>query len=94
MKLIKGENLTTDQLIQVKAAFIHRWTTENLAQTKRLLDNYGFEYPRIEPNTDEKFIKKHAFWFKDNGDLASKPRFAEPVYMADDKEYIKSVRGK
>jgi len=76
-KLIKGENLTLNQIKQVKAAFVHRPTTEN-NYPKR--NPYGIKIPAV---SDEQWVKEHAFYIDANGSLASKPNYCEPFYLAD-----------
>ncbi len=76
--LIKGENLTEEQIKIVKNAYIHRLTTEN-------------GYPEINPCqatieaiSDKQWIKEHAFYFIKDGSRLSKNRsYCEPAYMAD-----------
>jgi|WetSurMetagenome_2_1015567.scaffolds.fasta_scaffold67837_5 hypothetical protein len=67
MKCIRGDNLNESQLEQVKAAFVFRFTAIGK-------DKY---YP-----TESAWIKLHAFYFKKNGQLASKPNHCVPHYMA------------
>lgn len=77
MKLIKGNQLNEAQKRHVKAAFVHRLTKEN---------GYPARNPckaRVPAISDEQWIAKHAFWFKDNGEPTMARIHAEPVYMAD-----------
>lgn len=72
MKLIKGSELTTQQLRMVKAAFVHRNTVEE-------------PFPAAGgsgADTDEQWIKAHSFYITKTGELASK-RAAQPEWLAD-----------
>lgn len=77
MKLTLGTKLTQSQVQQVKRAFVHRPTTENGYPQR---NRYGLSIPAI---SDAQWIAEHAFYIKDDGNLADKPRFAEPFYLAD-----------
>lgn len=97
-KLIKGQDLNSDQRRQVLAAYVHRWTFENAKQT------YSGQCPgcvqRSGPNdeesikdwhayhkpleTDDVWLKDHAFYFVSDGSrLDYKHDHCEPSYMAD-----------
>lgn len=77
-KLIKGEQLSSDQKKMVLAAFVMRNTKENEANSKK-------SNPTAKiTQTDEEWIKDHAFWFKDDGKtLSGRKKHAEPAYLAD-----------
>lgn len=76
-KLIKGENLTTQQIKQVKAAFVHRPTTENNYPNR---NPYGLRIPAVN---DSQWLREHAFYINVDGSLANKPNYCEPFYLAD-----------
>jgi hypothetical protein len=78
-KLVKGKDLTPAQVSQVKAAFLYRLTVEN-GYPKR--NPVGATVPAI---TDGEWLEKHAFFIRKDGNLASKPAFCEPAYMADEE---------
>lgn len=78
-KLVKGTDLTDAQKAQVKNAFGYRWTVENLPRAKQWHGNVA---PIIEPINDEQWLKDHAFYIRQDGQLATIPRHCEPVYMA------------
>lgn len=76
-QLVKGENLTADQIKQVKATFVYRLTVEN-------------GYPQRNPCKasvpairDAQWLREHAFYINRDGKLASKPRHCEPVCLAE-----------
>lgn len=76
-KLIKGENLTPDQVKQVKAAFVHRPTVENNYPKRNV---YQLRIPAVE---DSQWLREHAFYFCKDGTLAAKPNYCEPYFMAE-----------
>lgn len=80
-QLVKGKQLTPEQVKQVKAAFVYRWTIENLPRAKQLMESVG--HPTIEPVSDAQFINEHAFYFRKDGKLASCPHHCEPVFLAE-----------
>lgn len=69
-KLIKGENLTPDQIRQVKVAFVHRLTVENGYPQKNPTGAW------VEPITDAQWLKGYAFYFRKDGKLASRLEMA------------------
>jgi hypothetical protein len=80
--LIKGANLTANQIKLVKAAFIYRWTTENGQRESAWANSEG--KPTIPLQSDDEWIKEHAFYFvKDGSRLMLNKHHAEPHYMAD-----------
>lgn len=77
-RLVKGENLSSAQVKQVKAVFVHRLTTENGYPQR---NPCGATVPAI---SDEQWIKEHAFYIRSSdGRLADKPNHCEPVFMAE-----------
>lgn len=76
-KLIVGDQLTPNQIKQVKAAFVHRATIET-GYPKR--NPYGLRIPAV---SDSQWLKEHAFYIKADGNLASKPNYCEPFYLAE-----------
>ena len=77
MKLIKGENLTVEQIKEVKRRFVHRLTFENGCPKR---NTCKATIPYIH---DDQWIREHAFYVKSNGDLSNKPNHCEPHYLAD-----------
>jgi len=78
-KLVKGRDLTPEQIVEVKRAFIYRLTWEN---------RYPDENPcgaTVDPITDEEWISKHAFYITKAGKLSNAPgeNHCEPVFMAE-----------
>jgi len=79
-KLIKGENLSPEQIKEVKAAFINRFTSDfrpqwaNREDCKTCVPTH---------RSDEEWIIDHAFYFRKDGSLASTHRHCVPVYMAE-----------
>ena len=72
MRLIKGEHLTAKQVNEVKRRFVHRHTGEHYYQyTPKLYE------------TDQEWIKNHAFYIRNDGKLSNQHNHCEPHYMAD-----------
>jgi len=78
-KLIKGENLTPKQAQEVKSAFGYRWTIQNESRARNW--NRAGGSPSIPLIDDEQWLKEHAFYFRKDGKLATRPRHYVPVYM-------------
>ena len=77
-RLVKGENLSSAQIKQVKAAFVYRLTIENGYPQR---NPCGATVPAV---SDAQWIKEHAFYIRSSdGQLADKPAYCEPVSMAD-----------
>ena len=77
MKLIKGNNLTTTQKMQVLRMFRMRLTIEN-------------NYPRVNPCgatiapiTDKQWLTDNSFYICNNGNLSSRHTHCEPAFLAD-----------
>lgn len=84
-KLIKGDNLTTEQRKQVLNAYIYRGlkTTHKRDHVYR-----NIEKPRIPLCTDQEWLHSHAFWFLTDGSrLSAKHHHAEPAFMADEDKH-------
>lgn len=78
--LIKGEHLTRAQRDEVKRAFIYRWNKDN---PMRQVVYSRIDKPKIPLQSDEQWIKEHAFHFvKDGSRLMFNRRFCVPAYMA------------
>ena len=77
--LIKGSKLNTNQIAQVKAAFIYRWTFENTQREAVYRKLSGA--PTMPLQHDSEWITAHAFHFINDGSrLAFNRHFAEPNY--------------
>lgn len=95
-KLIRGGDLTSEQIKQVQNAFIYRWTTEN----KRRGEVYhcdkcdvqnnpyvnessaeGHHHPTIPLQSDAQWMGEHAFAFTNAGKLLPRGH-AVPAYLA------------
>lgn len=78
-KLVKGRDLTPDQVSQVKRAFIYRLTVEN-GYPKR--NPTGASVPAV---TDAQWIDDHAFYITKEGKLsrARGENHCEPAFMAE-----------
>ena len=68
MQLVKGADLSPMQKRQVLSAFVYR----------HLAIGEGKHYA-----SEEAWVNDHAFYFTKRGDLANRPKFAEPAFMAD-----------
>ena len=86
-KLVKGQDLTPEQVRAVKAAFTYRWTKENLVHVVSTYVRKGISVPTMLPVTDEQWLNDHAFYIRQDGTLADIPKHCEPAYMADDKYF-------
>jgi hypothetical protein len=81
--LIKGQDLNYRQRQEVLSAFLYRWTTGN-KNREALYADLGHRPPTIPLQTDDEWLKEHAFHFvKDGSRLMFNRHHAEPVYMAD-----------
>ena len=83
MKLIKGTNLSQEQVRQVKAAFMYRLTAENEPRVRSTYSRMGWDFSVVKLSTDEKWLQETAFYFRNYGTLANKPHHSEPAWMAD-----------
>ena len=85
-KLIKGKDLNDNQKKLVLAAYIYRNTKENTHPAKK---RTGATAPE---ETDEQFLKTHAFYFVNDGSrLSGKKGYCEPVYEAKDYKTLSNV---
>lgn len=79
--LIKGTSLSYSQRRQVLAAFLYRWTADNLrriaAWSKAFPDKK--DWPRIPLISDEEWLGRYSFYFTRTGQLSSRKPYAEPV---------------
>lgn len=84
-ELVKGEDLTPAQRAQVLEAYIYRWTNENEGVESRFPGGQG---PTMDKQSDEDWIKEHAFRFTNDGRLMGS---AQPVYLASRRLGIASI---
>jgi hypothetical protein len=68
MKLIKGENLTRQQVTEVKARYVNRFLA--IGDGKYYRD-------------EESWIKDHAFHVRKDGKLSNRHHRCEPAFMGD-----------
>lgn len=80
MKPTKGENLTPEQIKQVKSAYGYRWTIQNENRARMWIGN---SVPTMSLIEDEQWIKEHAFYFRKDGKLSKNHNHCVPVWMAD-----------
>lgn len=97
--LVAGTDLTPEMRKQVQRAFIYRWTYDNprraevyhcdkcdVANDPFVNDKSaeGHQHPTIPMISDDQWIREHAFYFTNDGRLATRgdQRFAEPAYLA------------
>jgi hypothetical protein len=95
-KLVRGDQLAPDEIKQVKDAFIYRWTSDNerrgdvyhCDKCDVQKDPYvnttsaeGHQHPTIPLQTDEQWLREHAFYFTNAGKLLPR-RHAVPAYLA------------
>lgn len=98
--LIRGDQLTPDELRQVKNFFIYRWTTDNKKRGEvypcdkcdvrnnpyvNEVSAEGHQHPTIPLQSDEEWLNDHAFWFTNAGKLLPN-RHAQPAYLAPEPE--------
>jgi hypothetical protein len=94
-KLIRGDQLTPDMIKQVQDAFIYRWTTDNKRRGEvyhcdkcdvrnnpyvNTNSAEGHQHPTIPLQTDDEWLKEHAFSFTNAGRLQPR-RHAQPAYL-------------
>jgi hypothetical protein len=82
MKLTRGQYLTHEQRNMVKATFVYRWTHEN-RHADAVYAKLGA--PTMPKESDEDWIIGHAFYIRKDGQLAKRPGYAEPVYLASEE---------
>lgn len=63
MHLVSGEQLTPEQVEQVKAMFPYRYTVDNERSNSNVHRSYARE-------TDAKWISRHLFWVRKDGGIA------------------------
>ena len=76
MMLIRGDKLNAVQKRQVLRAFVHRLTYEN-----------AYRAPCRYPQTDQQWLREHAFYFRNDGMLSISRRYAMPASLGELKEY-------
>lgn len=83
MKLIKGNELSGAVCTDVLRSFVHRMTKENIKQqpamAKRAFD-HGYKMPII---SDTDWLKDHAFYVTNAGNLSCRHNHCEPAFMTD-----------
>ena len=78
--LITGDKLNPRQRALVLNAFGYRWTVENHERARYW---HGANAPTMQPQTDEIWLREHAFHFiVDGSRLMFNRRHAEPAFMA------------
>jgi hypothetical protein len=81
--LIRGDRLTPRQRRLALAAFTYRWTHEN-PHRQRVWSAVKAGQPTIPLQTDDQWLREHAFHFvKDGSRLSDQHRFCVPHYLAD-----------
>ncbi|MBI3864889.1 MAG: hypothetical protein HY290_23685 [Planctomycetia bacterium] len=81
--LIRGAELNIRQRVLVLSAFSYRWTHENPSR-KSVWSRVRSGMPLIPLQTDEQWLREHAFHFvRDGSRLSARHRFCEPHYVAD-----------
>jgi hypothetical protein len=95
-KLLRGDQLTPEMVKQVERAFVYRWTVDNKRRgdvyhcdkcdVKN--DPYvgtpsaeGHQHPTIPLQTDDEWLKEHAFYFT-NAEKLLPNMHAQPAYLA------------
>lgn len=83
-RLVKGRDLTPEQVAAVKRAFIYRLTTEN-GYPQRNPFGPHFDKPTVAAVSDAQWIDDHAFYITKKGELsnANGEKHAEPAWMAE-----------
>lgn len=82
--LIRGDKLNDNQRRYVLNAYIYRWTTGNTRREEVYHNAAECQKPSIPLQTDDKWLKEHAFHFtKDGMRLMANRRWAAPAFLAD-----------
>lgn len=97
-QLILGGDLNAVQRRQVLAAFVHRWTHGNARQSYQgrspacvqqrqcngatVVNGIPWHQYHKPLVSDEQWLGEHAFYFKVDGALASRPSHCEPMAIA------------
>jgi ssDNA-binding Zn-finger/Zn-ribbon topoisomerase 1 len=99
-RLIRGDQLTPDMIRQVQDAFIYRWTSDNKRRGEvyhcdkcdvrnepyvNTNSAEGHQHPTIPLQTDEQWLKEHAFSFTNAGRLQPR-RHAQPAYLVPEEK--------
>jgi hypothetical protein len=99
-RLVRGDQLTPDMVKQVKDAFIYRWTTDNKRRGSvyhcdkcdvrnnpyvNTQSAEGHQHPTIPLQTDDQWLREHAFYFTNRGKLLPN-KHAQPSYLAPQAE--------
>jgi hypothetical protein len=93
--LVRGDALTPEMRRQVENAFVYRWTKENKSRTSvyhcdkcDVANNpfvgsnaEGHQHPTIPLQSDDEWLREHAFYFTNAGKLYPN-RSAAPAFMA------------
>lgn len=79
-KLIRGDQLSAAARREVLRVFIYRWTVDN-KQRKQAYQNV-INPPTVPLETDEQWLRSHAFWCNVDGSLTRNRPHAEPSYLA------------
>lgn len=88
MKLVKGEDLTPEQVEQVKAIFVYRYTVDNPRNNQPAIATGATQ-------TDEEWIKEHAFYVRNDGQLGVRQWFAHlalEVHDEDNAQYSREEK--
>jgi hypothetical protein len=78
VRLVKGSELTPDQRSQVLNAFVYRHTIQHPSP-----QSYAKGRAPTPTQTDDDWLREHAFHFTKNGRLAMNRHYAEPAFMVD-----------
>ncbi len=80
--LIRGTELTLRQRRLILAAFSYRWTHEN-PHRRRVWSSIKAGQPTIPLQTDDQWLREHAFYFvKDGSRLSDRHQSCVPHYLA------------
>jgi hypothetical protein len=82
-KLVRGDRLPSDLRRQVLSRYVHRWTSDNRDRERVWRGVKGA--PTIPLQSDDQWLREHAFWVTSKGTLDARRKHAEPAFMIEDE---------
>ncbi len=78
MKLVKGENLTPEQIHEVLSRYIYRRQNTSIYPVKSKMVDPSM-YDELCRNLDPVWVKAHAFYVRKDGHLSNAHRHCEQI---------------
>lgn len=72
MKLVKGSDLTSIQVQEVKACFLYRLTFENVTRIKAVYERNNWDFSVVKLHTDSDWLAHTKFYIRKDGHIASR----------------------